>query len=62
MRPILRSNLFHIPLVPGMIAVHLGKRMASRVIAISTKKWIKDEYGADYLITDYNHIIDKVKK
>jgi NADPH:quinone reductase-like Zn-dependent oxidoreductase len=46
----------------GMIAVQLGKRMASRVIAVSTKKWIKDEYGADYLITDYNHIIDKVKE
>jgi NADPH:quinone reductase-like Zn-dependent oxidoreductase len=45
----------------GMIAVHLGKRMGSRVLAVSSKKWIKDEYGADYLITDYNHIIDKVK-
>ena len=46
----------------GMMAVQLGKRMASRVIAVSTKKWIKEEYGADYLITDYNHIIDKVKE
>jgi NADPH:quinone reductase-like Zn-dependent oxidoreductase len=46
----------------GMIAVQLGKRMASRVIAVSTKKWIKEEYGADYLITDYKNIIDKVKE
>jgi NADPH:quinone reductase-like Zn-dependent oxidoreductase len=46
----------------GMIAVQLGKKMASRVIAVSTKKWIKDEYGADYLIIDYNRIIDKVKE
>ena len=46
----------------GMIAVHLGKRMASKVIAVSSKKWIKDDYGADYLITDYNHVIDKVKE
>ena len=46
----------------GMIAVQLGKRMASRVIAVSTKEWIKEEYGADYLITDYKHIIDKVKE
>ena len=46
----------------GMFAVYLGKRMASKVIAVSSKKWIKDEYGADYLITDYNHIIDKVKE
>ena len=46
----------------GMIAVQLGKRMASRVIAVSTKEWIKEEYGADYLITNYNHIIDKVKE
>jgi NADPH:quinone reductase-like Zn-dependent oxidoreductase len=46
----------------GMIAVQLGKRMGSRVIAVSTKKWIKDEYSTDYLITDYNHIIDKVKE
>ncbi|HJT84094.1 MAG TPA: alcohol dehydrogenase catalytic domain-containing protein [Nitrososphaeraceae archaeon] len=45
----------------GMIAVQLGKRMASRVIAVSTKKWIKDEYGADYLITDYNDVVNKVK-
>lgn len=46
----------------GMIAVQLAKRMASRVIAVSTKKWIKEEYGADYLITDYNRVIDKVKE
>ena len=46
----------------GMIAVYLGKRMASKVIAVSSKKWIKDDYGADYLIKDYNHIIDKVKE
>jgi NADPH:quinone reductase-like Zn-dependent oxidoreductase len=46
----------------GMIAVQLGKRMASRVIAVSTKEWIKEEYGADYLITDYKHITDKVKE
>ncbi len=46
----------------GMMAVQLGKRMGSRVIAVSTKKWIKDEYGADYLITDYDNVIDKVKE
>ena len=46
----------------GMIAIQLAKRMASRVIAVSTKKWIKEEYGADYLITDYNRVIDKVKE
>ncbi len=46
----------------GMIAVQLAKRMGSRVIAVSTKKWIKEEYGADYLITDYNRVIDKVKE
>ena len=46
----------------GMIAVQLAKRMASRVIAVSTKKWIKEEYGADYLITDYNRVIDNVKE
>ncbi len=45
-----------------MIAVQLAKRMGSRVIAVSTKKWIKEEYGADYLITDYNRVIDKVKE
>jgi NADPH:quinone reductase-like Zn-dependent oxidoreductase len=46
----------------GMIAVQLGKRMGSKVIAVSTKKWVKDEYGADYLITDYNNVINKVKE
>jgi len=46
----------------GMIAVQLGKRMASKVIAVSTKKWIKDEYGADYLITDLSDVTNKVKE
>lgn len=46
----------------GMFAVQLGKRIGSKVIAISRKKWVKEEYGADYLITDYNHIIEDVKK
>ncbi|MDR4510709.1 MAG: alcohol dehydrogenase catalytic domain-containing protein [Nitrososphaeraceae archaeon] len=46
----------------GMFAVQLGKRMGSKVIAISRKKWVKAECGADYLISDYNHIIDKVKE
>jgi len=46
----------------GMFVVQLGKRMGSKIIAISRKKWVKEEYRADYLITDYNHIIDNVKE
>src|SRR5918996_1936715 len=46
----------------GMIAVQLGKRMGAKVIAVSKNNWIKDDFGADYIISDYANVPEKVKK
>jgi len=47
----------------GMIAVQLAKKMGAKVIAVSKHNWIKesDFGGADYVINDYNRVIDQVK-
>jgi NADPH:quinone reductase-like Zn-dependent oxidoreductase len=45
----------------GMIAVQLGKKMGARVIAVSKDNWVKDDYGADYIISDYDRVTEKVK-
>ena len=46
-----------------MIAVQLAKKMGAKVIAISKHNWIKDtEFGgADYVINDYDKVVDQVK-
>ena len=46
----------------GMIAVQIGKRMGARVIAVSKDNWVKDDYGADYIISDYDRVTEKVKE
>jgi NADPH:quinone reductase-like Zn-dependent oxidoreductase len=46
----------------GMIAVQLGKKMGATVIAVSKHSWIKTDFGADYIITDYDKVIEKVKE
>jgi len=46
----------------GMIAVQLGKKMGARVIAVSKDNWVKDDYGADYIINDYDRVSEKVKE
>ena len=46
----------------GMIAVQLGKKMGARVIAVSKDDWIKNDFGADYIISDYDRITEKVKE
>jgi NADPH:quinone reductase-like Zn-dependent oxidoreductase len=46
----------------GMIAVQLGKRMGAKVIAVSKHEWIKTDFGADYIINDYNRIVEQVKE
>jgi NADPH:quinone reductase-like Zn-dependent oxidoreductase len=38
----------------GMIAVQLGKKMGAKVIAVSKDSWIKTDFGADYIISDYD--------
>ena len=44
----------------GMMATQFGKKMGAKVIAISKDNWIKD-FGADYIITEYDRVAEKVK-
>jgi NADPH:quinone reductase-like Zn-dependent oxidoreductase len=46
----------------GMIAVQIGKKIGARVIAISRDSWIKSEFGADYIISDYDKVVEQVKE
>ena len=46
----------------GMIAVQLGKKMAAKVIAVSRDIWIKSDFGADFVISDYDKIVENVKE
>jgi NADPH:quinone reductase-like Zn-dependent oxidoreductase len=45
----------------GMIAVQLGKKMGAKVIGVSKDNWVKTDFGADYIINDYEKIIENVK-
>jgi NADPH:quinone reductase-like Zn-dependent oxidoreductase len=44
----------------GMLAIQLGKKMGAKVIAVTSKSWIK-EFGADH-ITTYDKMIEEVKE
>ena len=46
----------------GMVAVQLGKKMGAKVIAVSRHNWIKTEFGADYVINDYDKVVEQVKE
>ena len=46
----------------GMIAVQIGKKMGARVIAVSRDSWIKSEFGANYIISDYDKVAEQVKE
>ncbi|MGB0004815.1 MAG: alcohol dehydrogenase catalytic domain-containing protein [Nitrososphaeraceae archaeon] len=46
----------------GMVAVQLGKKMGAKVIAVSRNNWIKTEFGADYVINDYDEVVEQVKE
>jgi NADPH:quinone reductase-like Zn-dependent oxidoreductase len=46
----------------GMIAVQLGKKMGAKVIAVSRDNWIKNDFGADYIISDYDRVTEEVKE
>jgi NADPH:quinone reductase-like Zn-dependent oxidoreductase len=46
----------------GMVAVQLAKKMGAKVIAISKDTWIKDDFGADYIISNYDKIVEQVKE
>jgi NADPH:quinone reductase-like Zn-dependent oxidoreductase len=46
----------------GMIATQLGKRMGAKVIAVSKEEeWVRD-FGADYVISDYDRVVDQVRE
>jgi NADPH:quinone reductase-like Zn-dependent oxidoreductase len=46
----------------GMIAVQLGKKMGAKVIAVSRDIWIKSAFGADFVISEYDKIVENVKE
>jgi NADPH:quinone reductase-like Zn-dependent oxidoreductase len=46
----------------GMMAVQLGKKMGAKVIAVSKDNWIKTEFGADYIVSDYDRITENIKE
>jgi D-arabinose 1-dehydrogenase-like Zn-dependent alcohol dehydrogenase len=45
----------------GMMAVQFGKKIGAKVIAVSKDNWIKTDFGADYIISDYDKIVEQVK-
>ncbi|MFL6494427.1 MAG: alcohol dehydrogenase catalytic domain-containing protein [Nitrososphaera sp.] len=46
----------------GMIAIQLGKRMGAKVIAVSKEEeWVRD-FGAEYVIGDYDRVVEQVKE
>ena len=45
----------------GMIAVQLGKKMGAKVVAVSKDNWIKTDFGADYIISDYDKVVENAK-
>src|SRR5918995_5300118 len=46
----------------GMIAVQIGKKMGARVIGVSKDNWIKTDFGANYIISDYDKVVENVKE
>ena len=45
----------------GMMAVQFGKKMGAKVIAVSKDNWIETDFGADYIISDYDKVVEQVK-
>src|ERR671932_489388 len=45
----------------GMVAVQLGEKMGAKVIGVSKDNWIKSDFGADYIISDYDKVVENVK-
>lgn len=46
----------------GMMATQFGKKMGAKVIAVSKDSWIKTDFGADYIINEYDKVVEKVKE
>jgi NADPH:quinone reductase-like Zn-dependent oxidoreductase len=45
----------------GIMATQFGKKMGAKVIAVSKDNWIKTDFGADYIISDYDKVVEQVK-
>jgi D-arabinose 1-dehydrogenase-like Zn-dependent alcohol dehydrogenase len=45
----------------GTMATQFGKKMGAKVITISKDNWIKNDFGADYIISDYDKVVEQVK-
>ncbi len=45
----------------GTMAVQFGKKMGARVIAVSKDNWVKTDFGADYIISDYDKVVEQVQ-
>jgi D-arabinose 1-dehydrogenase-like Zn-dependent alcohol dehydrogenase len=45
----------------GMMATQFAKKMGAKVIAVSKDNWIRTDFGADYIISDYNNVVEQVK-
>jgi D-arabinose 1-dehydrogenase-like Zn-dependent alcohol dehydrogenase len=45
----------------GTMATQFGKKMGAKVIAISKDNWIKNHFGADHIISDYDKVVEQVK-
>ncbi len=45
----------------GIMAVQFANRMGAKVVAVSKDDWVKD-FGADYIINEYDKVIEEVKK
>ena len=43
------------------MATQFGKKMGAKVIAVSKNNWIKTDFGADYIISDYDNVVEQVK-
>jgi NADPH:quinone reductase-like Zn-dependent oxidoreductase len=46
----------------GIMAVQIGKRMGAKVIAVSKDEWIKKDFGADYIVKDFDKVVEHVKE
>ena len=45
----------------GMMTVQIGKKMGAKIVAVSRDNWIKSEFGADSIISDYDKVAEKKK-
>jgi NADPH:quinone reductase-like Zn-dependent oxidoreductase len=43
------------------MGVQFGKKMGAKVIAVSKDNRIRTDFGADYIITDYDKVAKQVK-